>query len=287
MKLVEVVKFSSLIFCLLHVYARAESRFVGWEGATYNPIRTWGRDPLDDFKHRLKNRKDSQPSSLSPPHVNSIQTRWIEQLSWKPRSYLFHNFLTEKECEYIIDTARPLLQRSTVVGNGSSEVNSIRTSFGTFLRRRADPVVEKISQRVAHWTHLPTSHQEDMQVLRYGHKQKYGAHMDVLAEGSPRLATVILYLSNVEEGGETSFVNSWNWIKPEQADRHGSFSECAQGHVSVKPNKGDALMFFSLTPSGVLDEASEHAGCPVLKGTKWTSTIWIHSVPFRRKYPSL
>lgn len=121
----------------------------------------------------------------------------IEQLSWKPRSYLFHNFLTEKECEYIIEVARPLVKRSTVVGNGTGEVNSVRTSLGTFLRRRADPVLERISKRVAHWTHVPTSHQEEMQVLRYGYQQKYGAHMDVLEEGSHRMATVILYLSSL------------------------------------------------------------------------------------------
>lgn len=48
--------------------------------------------------------------------------------------------------------------------------------------------------------------------------------------------------------------------------------------------KGDALLFYSFTPYGVLDEASEHTGCPVLKGTKWTSTLWIHSAPFRRKF---
>lgn len=121
----------------------------------------------------------------------------IEQLSWKPRSYLFHNFLTESECDYLIAISRPFVKRSTVVGsgNGTSEVHSIRTSFGTFLRRRADPVAEKIAHRVAHWTHLPPSHQEDMQVLRYGFQQNYGAHMDVLQEGSHRIATVLLYLS--------------------------------------------------------------------------------------------
>lgn len=133
------------------------------------------------------------------PRTGGLCILRIEQLSWKPRSYLFHNFLTERECEHIIDITRPFLKRSTVVGggNGTGEVHNIRTSFGTFLRRRSDPVAEKIAQRVAHWTHLPSSHQEDMQVLRYGFQQKYGAHMDVLKEGSHRIATVLLYLSGV------------------------------------------------------------------------------------------
>lgn len=69
-----------------------------------------------------------------------------------------------------------------------------------------DPVVEEVEQRLARWTHLNASHQEEMQILRYGLGQKYGAHYDTLVEDSPRLATVLLYLANTtEEGGETAF----------------------------------------------------------------------------------
>jgi hypothetical protein len=27
---------------------------------------------------------------------------WVELLSWKPRAYLYHNFLTHEECDHII-----------------------------------------------------------------------------------------------------------------------------------------------------------------------------------------
>ena len=27
---------------------------------------------------------------------------WMELISWKPRAYLYHNFLTEEECDHII-----------------------------------------------------------------------------------------------------------------------------------------------------------------------------------------
>ena len=35
-------------------------------------------------------------------------------------------------------------------------------------------------------------HQEDLQILRYGVGQKYGAHYDSLIEDTPRLATVLM-----------------------------------------------------------------------------------------------
>lgn len=44
----------------------------------------------------------------------------------------------------------------------------------------------------------------------------------------------------------------------------------------MKPRKGDALLFFSLTTDAIPDPNSLHAGCPVIEGEKWSATKWIH-----------
>lgn len=52
---------------------------------------------------------------------------------------------------------------------------------------------------------------EDIQVLRYEHGQKYDPHYDYftdkvnIVQGGHRLATVLMYLTNVTKGGETVF----------------------------------------------------------------------------------
>ena len=78
-----------------------------------------------------------------------------------------------------------------------------------------------------------------------------------------------MYLSDVEEGGETVFPDSKEKPSDEAAKE---FSECGRQGVAVRPRKGDALLFWSAKPSGELDSSSLHAGCPVIKGQKWSAT---------------
>lgn len=48
---------------------------------------------------------------------------------------------------------------------------------------------------------------------------------------------------------------------------------------------GDALLFYSLGPDGkTQDPTSMHTGCPIIKGTKWTATKWVHSGPFHPEW---
>ena len=168
-------------------------------------------------------------------------------------------------------------------------VDTIRTSYGTFLNRRMDAVLARIEKKVALFTKIPEENMEDMQVLKYENGEKYGDHWDVFDErtlnekdGYQRIATVLMYLSDVELGGETAFPSSTAWVNPAQAWADPPYTKCADKVVSVRPHKGDALLFFSLDPEDKLDTKSLHAGCPVLRGTKWSATKWIHVKPFRK-----
>lgn len=52
----------------------------------------------------------------------------------------------------------------------------------------------------------------------------------------------------------------------------------------MKPRKGDALLFFNLSPDASKDSLSLHAGCPVIKGEKWSATKWIRVASFDKVY---
>jgi 2OG-Fe(II) oxygenase superfamily len=114
-----------------------------------------------------------------------------------------------------------------------------------------------------------------LQILRYDYGQKYGAHYDSLG----RICTVLVYLTDAEEGGETAFpkTSDGDWADVSQRSTSTGFSDCARGHVAAKPKKGDALLFYSLKPDGqTTDDMAMHTGCPLIKGIKWTATIWMH-----------
>ncbi|KAK7360264.1 hypothetical protein VNO77_02247 [Canavalia gladiata] len=207
--------------------------------------------------------------------------QWVEIISWEPRAFLYHNFLTKEECEYLISIAKPNMHKSTVVDSetGKSKDSRVRTSSGTFLRRGRDKIVQNIEKRIADFTFIPIDNGEGLQVLHYEVGQKYEPHYDYFMDefntknGGQRIATVLMYLTDVEEGGETVFPSAkgnfssvpwWNEL-----------SECGKKGLSIKPKRGDALLFWSMKPDATLDPTSLHGGCPVIKGNKWSCTKWM------------
>jgi prolyl 4-hydroxylase len=204
----------------------------------------------------------------------------IEQVSWKPRAYVLHSFLSDAEADHIVDLARANLHKSSVVDSdtGGSVDSNVRTSSGTFLGYRQTDVIERIEKRIATITMLPEPNQEAMQVLRYVDGQKYEPHTDSFHDpfntdpthGGQRYATLLMYLSTPEEGGETVFPYADSKVSGP------GWSDCALQGLSVKAIKGNAVLFFSLHPDGSEDIASTHGSCPTLKGEKWSAPKWIH-----------
>ncbi|KAJ1421577.1 Prolyl 4-hydroxylase, alpha subunit [Sesbania bispinosa] len=192
------------------------------------------------------------------------QEQWTEVLSWEPRAFIYHNFLSKEECEYLINLAEPHMVKSSVVDSktGKSMDSRVRTSSGMFLKRGRDKIIQNIERRISDFTFIPVENGEGLQVLHYEVGQKYEPHYDYFLDqfntknGGQRIATVLMYLSDVEEGGETVFpaakanfssVPWWN-----------DLSECAKKGLSVKPKMGDALLFWSMRPDATLDPSSLH-----------------------------
>ena len=67
------------------------------------------------------------------------------------------------------------------------------------------------------------------------------------------MITVLVYLNDVEKGGETSFPAL---------------------NLNIRPRKGTAVVFFPSTVDGLLDKMALHAALPAVD-VKYVSQVWI------------
>ncbi|XP_057428139.1 probable prolyl 4-hydroxylase 9 [Lotus japonicus] len=212
------------------------------------------------------------------PFVDSIP---FQILSWRPRAVYFPNFTNAEVCEQIIKMAKPKLEPSRLAlrkGETAENTKDTRTSSGAFISASEDKsgILDLIETKIAKATMIPKTFGEDFNILRYEVGQKYDSHYDAFNPDeygkleSQRVASFLLYLSNVEAGGETMFPFEDGLNMDSGYDYH----ECIG--LKVKPRQGDGLLFYSLFPNGKIDKTSLHGSCPVIKGEKWVATKWIN-----------
>jgi prolyl 4-hydroxylase len=189
-----------------------------------------------------------------------------------PRVILFADLLSAEECDELIALSRGKVARSSVVNatTGSYDVHPHRTSAGTHFARGENDLIRRIEARIAELVEIPVERGEPLQILHYQPGGEYKPHFDyfdpaqpgneaVLKHGGQRVATLVMYLNDVEAGGSTVF--------PEVG-------------LDVLPRRGHAVYFAYTTEEGQLDKRSLHGGSPVGAGEKWIATKWFRQQPY-------
>ncbi len=198
-------------------------------------------------------RRVSVLSSISNPHI-----------------VVFGNVLSDDECDALIAAAKPRMNRSLTVATktGGEELNADRTSNGMFFRRDENDVVKTLEARLAALVNWPIENGEGLQILHYRPGTEYKPHYDyfdpnepgtptILKRGGQRVATIIMYLSEPEKGGGTTFPDV---------------------QLEVAPKRGNAV-FFSYDRAHPSTKTL-HGGAPVIAGEKWIATKWLRERRF-------
>jgi prolyl 4-hydroxylase len=204
-------------------------------------------------------------------HAAGREIRVLQRLQ-QPIVVTLEQVFTEEECTRLIALARPRLRPSTVVDprTGANAVVDYRSSDGMFFRPLEVPFIGELDERVAALMNCPVENGEGLQVLRYGPGGQYPPHFDFkipsntansesIARSGQRISTLIVYLNDVAEGGETVF--------PEVG-------------LSVVPRRGNGLYFEYTNSHMQVDQKSRHAGAPVSAGEKWIATKWMRARRF-------
>ncbi|KAJ8567323.1 hypothetical protein K7X08_019531 [Anisodus acutangulus] len=225
---------------------------------------------------------ESDPLPNGETGEHSLTSIPFQVLSWFPRALYFPNFATIEQCQGIITMAKAELKPSSLAlrkGETAENTKGIRTSSGMFISASEDKtgILDLIEEKIAKATMVPRTHGEAFNVLRYEIGQSYHSHYDAFSpsqygpQKSQRVASFLLYLSDVEEGGETMFP----FESGQNMDANYDFRKCIG--LKVKPRRGDGLLFYSLFPNGTIDPTSLHGSCPVIRGEKWVATKWIRN----------
>jgi len=181
----------------------------------------------------------------------------------EPLIVLLGNVLSDEECEELIRLSKDKLNRSKI--GTTREVNELRTSSSMFFEESENEIVTRVEKRVSSIMNIPVEHGESLQILQYLPGQEYRAHNDFFSSTSKvannnRISTLVMYLNDVEEGGETYFPKL---------------------NFSVTPKKGMAVYFEYFYNDQNINDLTLHGGAPVITGEKWVATQWMRKQKVR------
>lgn len=194
----------------------------------------------------------------------------MELLSEKPEVFVIDNFIERDLCEALIEWIAPNLIPSTVLDPITSQriQSDYRNSY-QWQPRELAPVAVEIAQKVYDAFGLDKSQFQTPQFLRYEKGQYYKPHYDHYITqsnkdtvGHQRVRTFVIYLSDVDAGGETYFPK----LK-----------------FGVAPQVG-RLLSFRYDYDSATNDQTLHEAKPIKQGIKYALTLWqIIKAPLEQK----
>mmetsp|Transcript_17611 Transcript_17611/g.24830 ORF Transcript_17611/g.24830 Transcript_17611/m.24830 type:complete len:606 (+) Transcript_17611:32-1849(+) len=271
-----------------HWVATAETHFI--EEPPENLLHSVDSEQIH---HHYKDSDERPLAEYRSKHDRLNMTMTV--ISCAPRAFEIKNFLSQVEVDHVVHMATGMkLSLSTTSGSDGSERRTdsdTRTSYNSWIRRDRSLIIDSIYRRAADLMRIDeallrtrskgerpdldylSDAAEELQLVHYSSGQQYTPHHDwghpsVSKTRQPsRFATLLLYLNEGMNGGETSF--------PRYLNAHDA------GVLDVVPEIGKAVLFYSLLPDGNFDDLSQHQAKPVIDGEKWLINLWTWDPRFR------
>ena len=179
--------------------------------------------------------------------------------------YTAESFLLPEECEELTEIIKRTLRPSTISHDGTADA-AFRTSRTCDLVG-GEPAVRALDEKICGAMGIDPALAEPSQGQYYELTQEFKPHTDYFEpyelerNSTPTLGqrtwTFMVYLNDVESGGETAFVNIG---------------------LAIPPKQGMAVLWNNLKPDGTPNYDTLHHGTPVKAGHKAIITKW-----FRRR----
>eukprot|EP00550_Attheya_septentrionalis_P002762 CAMPEP_0198291306 /NCGR_PEP_ID=MMETSP1449-20131203/8876_1 /TAXON_ID=420275 /ORGANISM="Attheya septentrionalis, Strain CCMP2084" /LENGTH=508 /DNA_ID=CAMNT_0043989923 /DNA_START=118 /DNA_END=1644 /DNA_ORIENTATION=- len=192
-------------------------------------------------------------------------------VSQNPTVYLIHNLLSSEECDALVAAAEGkfdlidsnnLLEDVATPGQ-KKQVERAHLWKGKLASHSGQEVEERIEQVTA----FPKEHFSDFVIYKYSGEGSYlGPHFDEHPSLGGPMATLQIFLNDVEDGGEVVFPSS---------------DEDDQLPVKIAPLKGLAIVHHNTDENYLLDPATIHADLPlkVKGGFKYVAKKYVYTLP--------
>lgn len=197
---------------------------------------------------------------ISDRYPKNLTSRLRRIATEKLEIYSVEDFLTQYECEEIIETIKLNLKPSKLSSKESDQF--FRTSKTCEFDGLKSKIIRSLDERICELIGIPNNFSEPIQGQFYDVNEEFKPHTDyfekdeLLVHGNKmgqRTYTVMIYLNNVEQGGETNF------LKLRQV---------------IQPKLGKAIIWNNLNNDGSPNINSIHHAQPIKKGFKAIITKW-------------
>ncbi|EDW94605.2 prolyl 4-hydroxylase subunit alpha-2 isoform X2 [Drosophila yakuba] len=186
----------------------------------------------------------------------------MEEISRDPYIVMFHEVISDKEIEEMKGDIREMENGWTGLEDPKEIVSSV------YWIREETSFSKRINQRISDMTGFKLEEFVAIQLANFGVGGYFKPHFDYYTERlrgvdanntlGDRIASIIFYAGEVSQGGQTVFPD----LK-----------------VVVEPKRGNALFWFNKLDDSSPDPRSLHSVCPVIVGSRWTITKWLHYAP--------
>lgn len=180
--------------------------------------------------------------------------------------YIVDDFLDKDSCKGLCKLIKKRNRRSTITNDNEPD-KYYRTSKTCDFELTND-LVNSVDKQICDYLGVPTERSETMQGQYYEIGNQFKKHTDWFdpnnekewsqygSDMGQRTWTFMIYLNDVEEGGETYFPKL---------------------DFSVKPKKGRAVVWYNMYPNGKGNPDTLHWGTSIKKGEKYIITKWFRT----------
>ena len=182
--------------------------------------------------------------------------------------YMYEDFLKENYCKELISVADEVARKSSISNpTGDVKYDLYRTSSTADIDYNENKIIPYINNKICRTLDLDESLGEAIQIQKYLPGEYYKEHNDYYHWFTPehdiytewmgqRTWTFMVYLNDVEQGGETIFKHL---------------------DLKIKPKRGTAIFWNNLLPIGFPNYKTIHEAKTPISGNKYVITKWMRS----------